>query len=158
MNIKIIAVCTLLLLAIATNFLHLSSSADGGLQEQTPIILTFDDLLNAIEFVESGGNNQAIGDNGKAIGAFQIWKIYVDDCNRIIGNNKYSYSDRLSPSKSRQMVKVYIGHYATEKRLKRPPTFEDMAAMHCAGPNGYLQKEEPAVKKYLEKIEKELAK
>jgi len=114
-----------------------------------------DKLLNAIEQVESGGNSQAIGDHGNAIGSFQIWKIYVDDVNRILGEKKYTYKDRLSRSKSREMVKVYISHYATKKRLKHEPTLQDMARIHNAGPNGYKKQ---CSKKYWLKVQKELTK
>ena len=124
----------------------------------TSIVPTFEDLLDAIEQVESGGDADSVGDNGRAVGTMQIWKIYVDDVNRILGKNWYSYGDRGNREKSREMVTVYLRHYATAKRLGREPTFEDMAAMHCAGPNGYLQKDELAVKKYLEKVKKELDK
>jgi len=116
-------------------------------------------LLDAIEQVESGKNSSAIGDKGRAIGSFQLWKIYVDDCNRILGEDRYTYSDRLSPILSRQMVIVYIRHYATEKRLKREPTLQDMAAIHCSGPNGAEKlKTNKNIQKYAKKVKKEFDK
>ena len=112
-----------------------------------------DRLLDAIEQVESGCNADAIGDNGNAIGSFQIWKIYVDDVNRILGEDRYTYSDRMSRSLSRQMVRVYIDHYTTEKRLKRESTLEDMARNHNGGPNGYKKE---CTKKYWIKVKRRL--
>ena len=59
---------------------------------------SFEDLLDAIEWVESKGDANAKGDpimrttgfpkyeewtEYRAVGSFQIWKIYVDDVNRI---------------------------------------------------------------------------
>ncbi len=157
MSIKICVACIVVMAAAAATNFSPPSSKDGGLQEnilQAPII-SFDDLLDAIKQVESGGNAKAIGDNGNAVGSFQIWKIYVDDVNRILREQRYSYSDRYDPKLSRSMAKAYIGHYATEKRLKRPPTFEDMAKIHNGGPNGYRKE---CTKPYWKKIEKELTK
>ena len=55
---------------------------------------TFEDLLDAIEWVESKGYPNAIGDGGKAAGDFQIHKIYVDDVNRILKIG-WAKSDKL---------------------------------------------------------------
>jgi len=106
---------------------------------------SFEDLLDAIEFVESGGNASAIGDNGNAVGSFQIWKIYVDDVNRIRGNDKYSYTDRLDRSKSRDMATIYLNHYGG--------TFEEMARKFNGGPNGHKKE---ATLKYWVKVKERL--
>lgn len=112
----------------------------------------YESFLEALASVESGGDTQAIGDCGKAVGLFQIWKIYVDDVNQIAGK-QFSYADRLDPEKSRAMVKIYLKHYATQNRLGRPVTFEDMAAMHVAGPNGYRQlKSSKKIQRYVQKV------
>ena len=103
-------------------------------------------LLDAIEYVESKGNTNAVGDNGQAIGCMQIHPIMVKDVNRILGYIKYILDDRYDRNKSRGMCKVYMNHYCKGMNL------EDMAACWVAGPDGYLQKDKPAVKKYLEKI------
>ena len=42
-----------------------------------------DSLINAIIKVESNDNVNAIGDNGKAVGCMQIWKVVVDDVNKV---------------------------------------------------------------------------
>ena len=102
--------------------------------------------LNAIEYVESKGNINAIGDNGQAVGCMQIHPIMVKDVNRILGWNEYTLNDRYDRWKSRQMCRIYLYHYCKNMN------FEDMAACWVAGPDGYLQKSKPAVKKYLEKI------
>ena len=148
MNIKTFAI------SIAITIINVSSpSSSGGLQGDSLKAPTF--LLDAIEQVESNGDPNAIGDNGKAVGSFQIWKTYVDDVNRILREHRYNYNDRYDPLLSRYMVKTYIGHYVTKKRLKRNPTFEDMARIHNGGPNGYKKK---CTEKYWEKIKKELTK
>ncbi len=98
---------------------------------------TFEQLLDAIEQVESGGDSSVVGDFGKAVGNFQIWPIYVKDVNRILGVDKFTLADRWDTVKSRDMVRIYLKHYASEARLGREPTLEDMARIHNAGPNGY---------------------
>ena len=123
--------------------------------EETPSV---EDLFDAIEWVESRGDADAIGDNGAAVGAFQIHKIYVDDLNRIYKaghTDKYSsplqweYYHRNSKPCSRTMVRDYLGHYATEKRIGRKPTFEDAARIHNGGPNGWKK---PSTEAYWEKV------
>lgn len=93
-------------------------------------------VIQAIEQVESGGDCNAVGDSGRAVGCLQIWKIYVDDVNRISGKH-FTYADRYSREKSYEMTEIYLLHYAAEKRLNRKPTIEDYARIHNAGPNGY---------------------
>ncbi len=108
-------------------------------------------LLDAIEYVESKGNINAIGDNGQAVGCMQIHPIMVKDVNRILGYNKFVLDDRYNREKSRNMCKIYMSHYCKNMN------FENMAACWIAGPDGYLQKNKPAVKKYIEKINEYLA-
>jgi len=101
-----------------------------------------DNLLDAIEFVESRGQSDAVGDKGNAVGAYQIWKIYVDDVNRILGQDKYSYDDRWDKGKSREMVRVYLRHYGKG-------SLESMARIHNGGPNGWKKE---STKKYWLKV------
>lgn len=69
-----------------------------------------DRLLDAICAVESGGKADAIGDNGKAVGAYQIHPAVVADVNRLTGS-RYTLADRLDPAKSRAMCLAYLAHY-----------------------------------------------
>ena len=87
-------------------------------------------LLDAIRQVESSGGKYTVGDGGKAVGAYQLHKIYVDDVNRI-AKTKYTYIDRMNEAKSRQMVRLYLAHYG--KGL----TLLDMARIHNGGPRGH---------------------
>ena len=96
-----------------------------------------DNLLAAIALVESGNDANSVGDCGAAVGMYQIHKIFVDDTNRILRRKEFSYNDRYSPVRSRQMIKIYWNHYATVKRLGRKPTRQDKARIHNGGPNGY---------------------
>lgn len=102
---------------------------------------SLDKLTKAVEQVESGGKVEALGDYkggvARAVGPMQIWKIYVDDVNRIQKKVKYTYADRKNRKKSYEMFKIYVNHYASKKRLKRTPTDEDRARCHNGGGNGY---------------------
>lgn len=69
-----------------------------------------DRLLDAICAVESNGNANAIGDNGRAVGAYQIHPAVVADVNRLTGAH-YTLADRLDPAKSRAMCRAYLAHY-----------------------------------------------
>lgn len=107
-------------------------------------------FIDAICKVESNNGMYVVGDNGKAIGCLQIWKTVVDDVNKY-SKVKYTYADRYDKVKSYEMFKLYIGHYATEKRLGRNPTNEDMARIWNGGPNGYKK---TATIKYWDKVKK----
>ncbi len=118
-----------------------SPSPPGDVAYSTQVASpTFDDLLDAIEFVESGGDSNAVGDNGNAIGAYQIHKIYVDDLNRILKGTlfSYTYEDRWDREKSRGMTSIYITHYGIG--IVTPLTqsmLETMARIHNSGPDGW---------------------
>jgi len=104
-------------------------------------------ILDAICHVESGGKADAVGDGGKAVGAYQIHKICVRDVNRIIGKKKYTYQDRLNKAKSRQMCEIYIDHYGKGK------SDISKARIWNGGPRGYKKK---ATKKYGKKVKQYL--
>ena len=111
---------------------------------QKPSAPFLDKLLDAIEQVESGGNPRAIGDNGQAVGSFQLWPIMVDDANRI-ANLRYSYDDRYCPVKSREITRIVIKHYS-----KGMP--EDKWAIIHISPSKRMDWDRPAAKEYLRKI------
>ncbi|MFA5382231.1 MAG: transglycosylase SLT domain-containing protein [Candidatus Micrarchaeia archaeon] len=104
---------------------------------------TIENLLDAIAIKESNGDSNAVGDNGRALGAFQIWEIYVKDVNRILGEKAFKNTDRLDYYKSRTMTKIYLEHYGKGKSLF------DMARIHNGGLNG-CKKE--ATRKYAEAV------
>ncbi len=138
---------------IAILFLLLAGTTMAKLSK--PQVKTeFERLLDAIAIVESGNNPSVIGDHGEAIGAYQLHKEYVDDVNRLLikGATKYRYKDRLNIYHSKAMVVYYLLHYGKGK------TIEQIAAIHCAGPNGWQQMEETKVKKYVQKVKAEMKK
>lgn len=150
MKIKIIVLAILAAIAFAVNGVEVS-----------------DRLLNAIYQVESKGGKFLKGDYSKktkeyrAIGPFQLWKVYVDDVNNILKNKgiskRYSYADRWSYQKSREMVIIYLKHYGRQFEIdseryitKYRPELKGkikvmcndmvLAMIHNGGPKGYKKK------------------
>lgn len=110
------------------------------------------DVLTAIRIVESNNNPRTVGDNGNAIGVYQIWRSYHQDAVEF-SNISGDYSDCFNPSYSDTIVRAYMRRYATERRLGRQVSQEDIARIHNGGPNGYRKS---STVKYWEKVKKEL--
>ncbi len=82
---------------------------------------TFEDLLDALCWVESRCDADAVCPDGCCVGAYQITEIYVDDVNRIYkkiadscGSEVYpvyTYADRWDKDHSRQMTATLIQYY-----------------------------------------------
>ena len=97
-------------------------------------------LIAALVLVESHGDLRALRDDTLAAGPLQIRPIYVEDVNRIAGTSYQYPDDCWSMSNSVAMFRIYVGHYATAKRIGREPTLEDMARIHYGGPRGWRWK------------------
>lgn len=112
-------------------------------------------LIRAIEQVESGGDTQAIGDGGSAVGCLQIHPEVVTEVNRI--NNQFTLEDRYSRVKSYAMARIYLNCWGEfyKHRSGEKPTDEIYARIWNGGPRGYLN---PNTKRYWEKVKKEMNK
>ena len=93
-------------------------------------------VLDAIAFVETSGEknpNIAIGDNGKALGKYQIHRDYFADA---IEFNKalaiYKYEDVTDPNVARKIVIAYITRYGGKN-----VSDEAAARIHNGGPRGH---------------------
>ena len=93
-------------------------------------------LINALIQVESNSGPNAIGDGGKAVGVLQLHKIYVDDANRMLGENRYSYDDRYDAAKSIEMFLIVSDHYADHYQ---DWSDQGRARRHNGGPTGHLK-------------------
>lgn len=109
-----------------------------------------DQLLAAIATVESGNDSNAVGDAGKAIGVYQIHKVYWQDAVEFDKTLGGSYQDCYAPDYARRVVLAYLKRYAPAGA-----TQETLARIHNGGPRGYLKK---ATLKYWAKVQKELLK
>ena len=105
-------------------------------------------VLAAIRIVESNNDPSAVGDNGNAIGVYQIWRSYFRDAVEF-GNLDLEYRDCFVPVHADTVVRSYMRRYATERRLGRPVTMQDIARIHNGGPNGYKKQ---ATVKYWKKV------
>ena len=82
---------------------------------------TLSNLISALIIVESSGNDQAIGDNGRAIGPLQIHRGVVQDVNRITGSH-YRHQDMTNRVAARAVCEAYLKHYGkgcTTEQLAR---------------------------------------
>jgi len=89
-------------------------------------------LIKALIQVESGGDADAVGDNGKAVGILQIHPIMVKDINRILNEHRYTLTDRYDPEKSIEMCRIYFKHYGGST--------EELARKWNGGPQGHKKK------------------
>tara|TARA_Y100001937_G_scaffold98018_1_gene133621 strand:- start:638 stop:1108 length:471 start_codon:yes stop_codon:yes gene_type:complete len=107
-------------------------------------------LLRAIRIVESNDNPDAVGDNGDAIGCYQIhYSYWLDAKNHCQLDG--DYSSCYDREYATEVVLCYADLYTTEERLGREPTEEDFSRNHNGGPNGYKKE---STKKFWNKVKK----
>ena len=107
--------------------------------------VTMDKFLDAICKVESRGNVNAVGDNGKAIGPYQIWRDYWQDAVQFDKSIGGCYEDCKDPAYARRVVRAYMACYAP-----RGASWEVMARIHNGGPQGHCK---AATAKYWTKVQ-----
>ncbi len=113
-------------------------------------------LLAAIRHVESAGNDQAVGDKGKALGPYQIWQSYWQDaCEYGKVDSKvdwkYNKTNAFNEKKARQVLVWYWLRYTPSN----PCSMEILARIHNGGPKGHKKK---ATIKYWKRVRKALKK
>lgn len=107
-------------------------------------------LLDAIRRVETGGcadPSAAVGDNGKAIGPYQIHRVYWQDAVEHSGIGG-TYADCRNEEYARRVVRAYMVRYAP-----KGASDEVMARIHNGGPKGHRK---AATKAYWAKVRKHL--
>lgn len=67
-------------------------------------------FTRALIWVESKGNSKAIGSKDD-VGVLQITPILLRDCNRILGYERFTLTDRLDSLKSVEMFNIIQDHY-----------------------------------------------
>jgi len=108
-----------------------------------------DKLLDAIKQVESGGHTgKIVGDNGKAIGPYQIHRSYwLDACAYDPSLGSRPYSACFEEAYARKVVVAYLTRYGKGRNA------EQLARIHNGGPQGYKKS---ATKQYWVKVQKEM--
>ena len=91
--------------------------------------MNLNSLISALMIVESGNNDQAIGDQGRAIGCLQIHKAVVLDVNKFTGSH-YRHQDMTNRVAARAVCQAYLEHYGKGK------TLEQQARIWNGGPTG----------------------
>lgn len=111
-------------------------------------------LIPILVMVESGGDPNAVGDRGLAVGILQIHPIMVREVNRIAGQDRYTLSDRRNVRKSVEMCAIYLNYWGRRK-IATQGNFESnlvlLARLWNGGPNGDRKK---STRKYGEKVRK----
>jgi hypothetical protein len=113
----------------------------------TPASADMEKLLDAIRQVESsGGVDKRDGDDGKAIGPYQIHRDYWTDGTKFLGV-AWPYEDAKNEIKARKVVRAYLNHYGKGLSL------EAKARIHNGGPQGHKKE---STKAYWHKVRKEM--
>lgn len=95
-----------------------SSTEEPKVDEYVPEAVYYEDVRDkdweifteALIWVESKGDERAVGKKDD-IGVLQITPILLQDCNRILGYEKYNLNDRYNRDKSIEMFNLIQGHY-----------------------------------------------
>jgi hypothetical protein len=116
---------------------------------------TYDDLIHAIHMVEASGRmNPPDGDQGQAIGPFQIHRAYWQDAvvyDKSLGG---TYQDCRNYQYARKIVDAYFRRYGMNYIEQRD--WKALARIHNGGgPNGATN---PNTLVYWEKVKKHLYK
>lgn len=125
----------------------LSATAVLTMGASSPQSTRYAKLLEAIRQVESRGNPNAVGDNGKAIGSYQIWRTYWQDAvehDKSIGG---VYENCKNDAYAKRIILAYWDRYAP-----KDATDEQLARIHNGGPKGHLRS---GTLKYWTKVKKE---
>lgn len=160
-----------------------SPSSEPGAVDSWPAapvhIFDYDGWLDAIEMQESSGYPNAKGDwvrkvrlvNGdwvlddadgvyRAVGTFQLWKIYVDEVNRICGvlglTERFTYDQRWDRGRSRTMSLIHNEYWADIAMLGTDMDYAEAFVRSHQGACGYRTESTKAywlkVKARMEKV------
>ena len=91
-------------------------------------------ILDTLQTVETGGERDpdaAVGDGGKALGAYQIWRIYwVDACQYDPSLRARGYEAVTDREYAERVVIAYLSRYC------KTWTIDECARIHNGGPAG----------------------
>ena len=103
-------------------------------------------LIHAVAMVESNNNHRAVGDQGKANGAFQMWKPAWQDCSKWLKRNGFKttpYEKGVNdPTISHQYCKVYLSILNSQLRraIGREPSAAELYAAYNLGYTGFKRR------------------
>jgi hypothetical protein len=139
MNVKLFAMCSFV--AVSNCF-----AVDPGWSDSE-----WRSFYDALRQTETGAEPNeglgAVGDNGNAIGPYQIWDAYYADAKQYDSGIGGVYEDvKNDKALSERVVKAYICRY-----LPKNGSMEDAARIHNGGPKGHKKK---STLGYLKKFKK----
>lgn len=109
-------------------------------------------FLRALNMVEaSGRHGNIVGDNGKALGGYQIHKAYWQDAVQYDKSIGGKYQDVTNKAYAEKVVTAYLNRYAKQAVLSKD--YETLARIHNGGLNGAKKS---ATKEYWKKVKKVL--
>ena len=109
-------------------------------------------ILDTLQAVETGGERDpdaAVGDGGKALGAYQVWRVYwVDACEYDPSLRARGYQTVTEREYAERVVIAYLSRYC------KTWTIDECARIHNGGPAG-ATKRRKATDDYAAKARKE---
>lgn len=93
-------------------------------------------LAAALILVESGGNNGAVGDGGRAIGPLQVHHEVVLDVNRCF-RTRFTHRGMTNRADAIAVLDRYLWMYAQPGRIGRAVSNADRARIWNGGPDGW---------------------
>jgi hypothetical protein len=149
MVLRLVIILFIMFAAATISTIAMASSLESPGKSQSPLRR----LMDAICIVESGCDHTKTGDDGNAIGPYQIWEPYWFDATEHDPSIGGSYLDCYNKDYSEKVVLAYWDRYATQSRLGHQPTDEDRSRIHNGGPNGHKK---PSTAKYWTKVKNQL--
>lgn len=110
----------------------------------------YDQFIKALHMTEASGRmNPPDGDDGRAIGPFQIWKAYWQDAVQFDKSIGGKYEDCRNYDYARKVVDAYLRRYG--RQFLAQGNWEALARIHNGGPQGYRN---PNTAKYWRKAQR----
>ena len=92
--------------------------------------------LEAIAQVESGGRDDAVGDAGKAIGRYQIWRVYWQDAIEHCPTLRDArYEDVTERVYAERVLVAYMLRYCAQ--AVKDKDYQRLSRVHNGGPRGH---------------------
>lgn len=126
--------------------LDIIEEMSGIPQDIDPLLLS--QVIESIEQVESGGDMNAVGDDGRSIGSFQIGEMYWKDAVKFDSSLGGVYTDVATNRE--YAIRVMLTYWKRYARTWEP---EELARLHVGGPYGPFR--ESSVP-YWNKVQKEM--
>ena len=131
---------------LLTNIAWIVIAATGLRTIPTANQIDMKKFFHALSAVESNHNDNAIGDNGRALGRYQIWQVYWQD-SRISGKYEQVKNKKYAE-------RVMIGYWKRYCPIAlKNKDFKTLARIHNGGPKG--NKKQATIKYWL-KVKKHL--